>query len=137
MTQPQPPPMMNPMSPPLPPAPNLQPKVQPPPPITGKVPMNAQPNPNFHPLPQQSQNSQNASALGQRVTKRKNDELSNINDENIKRVLMELSTPTSSQSPEAQARVAQLLGPLFYTNFEQRKEHIILQGSFTVYYIKH
>lgn len=99
----------------------------PPPPTLPKSPKNV---PVPQTLMQQSQ-QQNASLHLLKVQKRKNDELANIKDDNVRRVLMELSTPHLPQANmvDTRARVAQLIGPLFYNNFEQRKDRIIGQSN--------
>lgn len=55
----------------------------------------------------------------------KNEEIANIKDETIKRVLTELaSLQTPSQMSDTMSRVADLVAPLFVKNFETRKDEI-------------
>lgn len=63
----------------------------------------------------------------------KNEEIANIKDETIKRVLLELSTlQTPSQLSDTMLKVAQMVGPLFITDFENRKDTILSHSkSFT------
>ncbi|CAL8122528.1 unnamed protein product [Orchesella dallaii] len=81
---------------------------------------------NQQPPPQQQNIS---SGLNIQLQQQQNDELANIKDESIKRVLLELSTlQTPSQMSETMARVAQLVGPLFISHFDERKDQIVAQG---------
>lgn len=55
----------------------------------------------------------------------KNEEIANVKDETIKRVLTELSSlQTPSQMSDTMSRVADLVAPLFVKNFEARKDEM-------------
>lgn len=81
---------------------------------------------------QQQQNGTSGGALNLQVLQQqqKNEELANIKDENIKRVLQELSTlQTPSQMTETMSRVATLVGPLFFAHFDTRQDQISMQSK--------
>jgi len=69
------------------------------------------------PTPLQLQPLSNSTAVGASVKQPE------VPDENIKRVLLELSTlSTPSQMAETLARVVQRIGPQFFNNFDTRKD---------------
>lgn len=79
--------------------------------------------------------AQNVSSINMQIIQQqqKNEEIANIKDETIKRVLLELSTlQTPSQLSDTMLKVAQMVGPLFFTDFENRKDTILSHSkSFT------